>query len=221
MSFYRDASGVYRAPHLDGLDWLEYGFGTRQAAGWPAGPAAIVRQVHSNICLHADGKTGVLGQADGLITRTPAAWLAVRTADCVPILFADTRLHAVAAVHAGWRGTAANIAAAAVSGMRDLFGARPADLLVAIGPAICGACYEVSADVAARFQPWFPERQDLNAAARIGLAEANRRQLVEAGVPAANIESGAPCTFTGADEFYSYRREPGERGRMVTAIRLR
>ncbi len=221
MSFYRDARGLYRAVGFDGLDWLDYGFGTRDARGWPPGPSAIVRQIHSNVCVHADGQTGVLGRADALISRSPGTWLAVRTADCVPILLADERLQAVAAVHAGWKGTAANIAAAAVAGMREVFGTDPADLHAAIGPAICGECYEVSAEVATQIRHWFPERQDLDRKTRVDLPEANRRQLIEAGVRVDRIDSGAPCTFTGPAEFFSYRREPQDRGRMVSAIAVK
>lgn len=218
MKFYRDGRGLYRVAAFDALDWLDYGFSTRAAAGWPPGPAATVKQIHSNLCVHADGQTGVLGCADALTTSTPGTWLAIRTADCVPILIADQRLRAVAAVHAGWRGTAANISAAAVAEMRSLYGSRPEDLLAAIGPAICGECYEVSAEVAARFRPWFPERDDLDRTTTVDLAETNRRQLIEAGLREAGIASGAPCTFTETGDFYSYRRNPGERGRMVAAI---
>lgn len=220
MSFYRDGGGLYRAAAFDDLEWLDHGFSTRAITGWPSGPIATLKQIHSNVCVHADGKTGVLGSADALITSTPGTWLAVRTADCVPILLADERLRAVAAVHAGWRGTAANISAAAVAEMRNLFGSHPEDLRAAIGPAICGQCYEVGADVAARFRVWFPERNDLDRKTTVDLAETNRRQLLEAGLQEAKIASGAPCTFTGTGDFFSYRRNPGERGRMVAAIAI-
>ncbi len=210
MSFYRAEDGVYRVRELDRFGWLQYGFGTRHARGWPPQPAAIVKQIHSNLCVVADGRPGVLGRADALITRSPGTWLAIRTADCVPMLYVDERLRAVAAVHAGWRGSAANIAAAAVAALCENFGTRPEDLNVAIGPAICGRCYEVGPEVAAQF----------DAADHVDLAEVNRRQLIEAGVAPERIVAGAPCTKCHAEEFFSHRREPENRGRMVSAIAL-
>lgn len=218
--FYRDDGGVYRAAILDGLEWLQHGFGTREANGWPPGPAAIVKQVHSDLCLRSDGQPGLLGQADAIATKAPGIWVAVRTADCVPVLVCDERLHAAAAVHAGWRGTAANIAAAAVKKLADEFGSRPQDLRAGIGPAICGKCYQVSAEVAERFRRWFPERTDLDRQTFVDLPEANRRQLVAAGLDPDRIAAGAPCTLENAADFYSYRRAPGERGRMVSAVRI-
>lgn len=218
---YRDGNGTYRAESLDGLDWLEYGFGTRKSHDWPPGPSAIVKQIHSNLCVRTEGETGILGQADALVTATPGVWVAIRTADCVPVLIADERLRAVAAVHAGWRGTAANIVAAAIEKLNKEFGSTPENLRAAIGPAICGKCYQVSAEVAAQFQAWFPERTDLDRQTEIDLPEANRRQLLAAGISPERISAGAPCTWELADDFFSYRRAPGERGRMVAAIRVR
>ncbi|HWR52446.1 MAG TPA: peptidoglycan editing factor PgeF [Bryobacteraceae bacterium] len=220
MRLYRDGNGTYRAESLDGLDWLQHGFGTRDSQNWPPGPAAIVKQIHSNLCILSHGETGVLGHADALATATPGVWLAIRTADCVPVLIVDERLRAVTAVHAGWRGTAANIAGAAVQKLAAEFGSKPEDLIAAIGPAICGKCYQVSAEVATQFQGWFPERTDLDRQTRIDLPETNRRQLVAAGVEPDRIAIGAPCTLEHAGEFYSYRRAPEERGRMVAAIRV-
>jgi YfiH family protein len=216
VSFYKDARGAWRARNLDALDWLEHGFGTRSMEGWPPGPVATVKQIHSAICVTVAGSGGVLGRADALVTRTPGTWLTIRTADCVPILLADVRRRVVAAAHAGWKGTAANIAAAVLGEMDS----DPADVYTAIGPAVCGRCYEVSADVAAQFQRWFTERSDLDRKTLVDLPETNRRQLVEAGVAESRIAFGAPCTLTEASDFYSYRREPGERGRMVSAIRI-
>jgi hypothetical protein len=219
--FYKDARGVYRVEELDRLRWLEHGFGTRASQGWIPGLVAWVKQVHSDRCLTADGASGCLGEADGLISNSAGPYLSVRTADCIPVLIADERLRAIAAVHAGWRGSAGAIARKAVERMQQRFGSRPEDLLAAIGPGICGACYEVGPEVASRFAPWFPERSDLGQRTTLDLAAANRRQLIEAGLDASRIFASALCTACHPDEFHSWRREREQAGRMVSAIAIR
>ena len=219
--FYRDARHVYRAGRLECLSWLEHGFGTRHAGAWVDGAVASLRQVHSDRCVYAGGRTGCLGEGDALISDRPGQWLVIRTADCLPVLFADQRLKAVAAAHAGWRGTVRQIAARTVEALGTRFGSRPEDLVVAIGPGICAACYSVGPEVARQFEPWFPERIDLEHSARIDLAEANRRQLLAAGVPEGNIVAGAPCTACRPEEFFSHRRNPAKASRMVSAIGIR
>ncbi len=108
MAFYQDDRHVYRVPELDSFDWLIHGFGTRQA-DIPAlfANLATVKQVHSAICVEACGRSGVLGEGDALLENTPGSVVAVKTADCVPILLVDERNRALSAVHSGWRGTAA------------------------------------------------------------------------------------------------------------------
>lgn len=219
--FYKDTRPVYRLRELDALAWLDHGFGTRLAGSWTPGPLATLRQVHSNLCVCADGAAGCLGQGDALLSRTPGRYLGIRTADCLPLLIADERLHVVAAVHAGWRGTAASIAVKAVEAMAERFSSRPEDLIVAVGPGICGKCYTVGPDVAGKFRHWFPERSDLERETTLDLAEANRRQLIAAGVPAGRIHTGAPCTLCQAEDFHSHRRSPGKAGRMLSAIAIR
>jgi YfiH family protein len=182
---------------------------------------AWVRQVHSARCLFAGGWTGCLGEADGLITDRPGAYLSIRTADCIPILLADERLRVVAALHAGWRGTVQAIAAAAVETLRHGFGSRPEDLIAAIGPGICANCYEAGPEVAAQFGRWFPERADLNSRTQVDIGEANRRQLIAAGLVTARVFAGAPCTFCHAGEFHSWRRDHVRTGRLVSAIAIR
>jgi YfiH family protein len=130
----------------------------------------------------------------------------------------DERLRAIAAVHAGWRGTVQQIAARAVEALAARYSSRPEDLVVAIGPGICGKCYTVGAPVAVQFQAWFPERTDLDRVTTVDLTEANRRQLVAAGVPEGRICTGAPCTCCRSEEFYSHRRSGGKPGRMISAI---
>jgi polyphenol oxidase len=219
--FYKDTRQVYRVAELDRLEWLDYGFGTRMAGSWTPGPPAWVRQVHSARCVFAGGWAGCLGEADGLVTDRPGSYLSIRTADCIPILIADERLHAVAALHAGWRGTAQSIAAVGVETLRHGFGSRPQDLIAAIGPGICAECYEVGPEVAGQFARWFPERTDLTSQTRLDLSEANRRQLIEAGLAPSRVLAGALCTRCHAEEFHSWRREQVRTGRLVSAIAIR
>ncbi len=218
--FRKDSHHVYRAEALEGFAWLDHGFGTRLSSGWVPGPLAWVKQVHSARVVEARA-AGCLGQADALITATPGLYVGVRTADCVPVLIADQERRAVAAVHAGWRGSADTIVKAAIKALAEHYGSRPEDLVAAIGPAVCGECYEVGPDVAARFTPWFPEGFCRNGRITLDLADANRRQLIEAGLDPARVVTGAPCTVTTAEEFFSWRREKERTGRMVTAIAIR
>lgn len=171
-----------------------------------------------------------LPAADIIINTDPAVAVAVQTADCVPILLVDPESGAVAAAHAGWRGLAARVPAAAVRGLVETAGASPDSLLAAIGPAISAARYEVGADVRARFESggftpeqiarWFP------APTRAGHWlfdgwESARAQLHDAGVPAHRISVAGVCTATFPDLFCSYRRDGAPSGRMAAAIRSR
>lgn len=158
--------------------------------------------------------------ADGLSTDKAAARIAVKTADCVPILLADPVKRVVAAVHAGWRGTASGIASHSVTKMAERYGCRPADLLAALGPSIGPCCFEVDPDAGLRFQPIFPEREDLDRRTTVDLREANRRLLIQAGLEPPNIASETPCTCCGGEEFHSWRRDrrPGERMFAVIEI---
>ena len=212
--FYLDSRHVYRVTELDALEWLEHGFGTRLSDIPGRFPnLATVKQVHSAACVAADGRTGVLGNGDALIENTPGAVVAVRTADCIPILLVDGRSRAVAAVHAGWRGTVARIAASAVAAMQDRFGSAPGDLHAAIGPGIGKCCYEVGPEVAACFGG--------QGRAHIDLAEANRRQLLEAGVTARRIHASNLCTMCRPGEFHSFRRDKEAAGRLYSFAGIR
>jgi YfiH family protein len=122
-----------------------------------------LRQIHTDIVHRVDaaalsGKEAP--QADALVTRERGVLLAVQTADCVPILLADPKNRAVAAIHSGWRGTLRRIAEKTVGRMQMEFGTRPADLIAAIGPGIGGCCYEVGSEVAREFDSQFPEARD-------------------------------------------------------------
>ena len=162
-----------------------------------------------------------VAEADGLVAVEPGTVLAVHAADCVPILLADPRTGAVAAVHAGWRGTAAGIASEAVTVMVDRFGTRPEDVLAAIGPSIGPCHYEVDEPVLERLRhwPWWKAVTTPNARGRwqLDLRAANRRQLVDAGVLPERTEVLDLCTYHHPDLFYSHRRERVT-GRMAAII---
>jgi hypothetical protein len=209
--FYKDSQQVYRVRELDSLAWLVHGFGTR-LADIPErfGGLATLKQIHSAICVGAAGRTGVLGQGDALLEDTAGSVIAVKTADCVPVLLIDDRHRAVAAVHAGWRGTVGRIVEAAIEGMRARFGTLPADLDAAIGPGIGECCYEVGPEVAEQFGG--------QGRAHIDLPGANRRQLLNAGVTPERIYTSNLCTQCGAAEFHSYRRDGEAAGRMYSYV---
>jgi polyphenol oxidase len=204
--FYKDSRGVYRVPELDALEWLTHGFGTRLSD--PPAHLATLKQIHSATCVFAGGRAGQLGEGDALLDNAPGSVLAIKTADCVPILLVDERLRAVAAVHAGWRGTVAGIAARAVVEMTERFGTSSADLHAALGPAIGRCCYEVGPEVAQHFG----ER----GRAHIDLVNANHQQLLAAGISPARIYAAGICTKCAAEQFHSYRRDREAAGRMYS-----
>ena len=219
--FHKDTHQVYRVTELEPYAWLDLGFGTRLSDGWPPAPLIRLKQVHSSICVCADEVAETIATGDALVSSTPGRTLSVRTADCIPILMVDLRLRAIAAVHAGWRGTAEGISSCTQAVLASRYGSRPEDLSVAIGPGICCKCYTIGPEVAERFRAWFPEWSRLGTPATLDLAEANRRQLVAAGVPECRIYTGAPCTSCRPEEFYSHRRSGGKPGRMISAVRIR
>jgi hypothetical protein len=169
---------------------------------------ATLRQVHSTDCVLAAGRSGELGEGDALLENTPGSVVAVKTADCLPILLVNGRHRAVAVVHAGWRGTAAGIAQRAVEAMRAQFGSLAGDLDAAIGPGIGKCCYEVGPEVAAEFGQ--------QGRAHVDLAEANRRQLMDAGVTPERIYASNLCTMCRCEEFHSFRRDKEAAGRMYS-----
>jgi hypothetical protein len=218
----------------------------RSSEDWPL---ITGKQIHSDIvhCV-SDPPDHVLA-GDGLITRTPGILLAVLTADCLPIIVVDTRLHAVGVFHAGWRGTLKRIAEKGVGEMRRQFGSRPTDLKAAIGPGIRACCYQVGAEIRDKFDGQFsyakelfretkesdevrqkypllflsaraPGHSELPQKIFLNLAEANLRQLIEAGVPAKNVFDLDQCTSCRPDLFFSHRAEKGVTGRMIAAVGL-
>lgn len=186
-----------------------HGFGTR------SGPLsqdnmATLKQVHSARSLVAT-RAGCAGEADGLITAQPGLAISVRTADCLPILLADPERRVVAAIHAGWRGTATRIVLETIAKMEREYGTDPGDLLAAIGPGIGVCCYQVGEEVRRQF--------GLIGAGHLDLAQENRRQLREAGVAEARIDLLGLCTFCD-QRFHSWRRDKEQAGRMISFIRL-
>jgi YfiH family protein len=212
--FDKDSGFIYRVSELESLPWLIHGFGTRRT-DIPAqfGQLATLKQIHSASCVPAEGRCGILGEGDALLENTPGAVIAVKTADCIPILLADERRRAVAAVHAGWRGTAANIAVGAIQAMRERFGTEPEDLHAAIGPGIGRCCYEVGPEVSAQFGEQGRVRLDLPAI--------NRAQLIEAGVTAERIYASNLCTMCHVEEFESFRRDGAAAGRLYSFVGIR
>lgn len=214
--FHLGTDGVYRCHAFDEqFPWQNHGFGTRTR-----NPAAQVtlRQVHSAIVANAQNLKDREREGDALVTDEVNRSIGVRTADCVPILLLDSEHRAVAAVHAGWRGSAAGIIAHAVQQLMEDFGARAADIHAAIGPCIRSCCYEVGSDVAEQFQSLFPEWRPIERKRRLDLTEANRRQLVATGVPADHIYDCERCTACEPDVFFSYRRQPEITDRMIASI---
>ncbi len=222
--FRRCSDDVFRAAALDGLPWLQHGFGTRLSAGWPASRQlaskhlATAKQIHSDRVLLVESP-GPQGEGDALISNRPGVGLAIRTADCLPILIADSRTRAVAAVHAGWRGVVSEIASKTIHAMCQELDSKPEDLVVAIGPGIGPCCFEVGPEVAIQFAPFFPEL-DLSGRAKIDLVETTCRQLRRNGVSQGQISASGLCSCCSPGLFESYRRDRDGAGRMVAMIEV-
>ena len=180
-------------------------------------------QVHgAAVAVVGAGDAGTsIPDVDGLAAIEPGTVLAVHAADCATMLLADPRTGAVAAVHAGWRGTAAGIAMEAVRSLTDRFGSRAHDLLVAVGPSIGPCHYEVDEPVRERLGRWgwWDAVATPNPRGRwqLDLREANRRQLVDVGVRPEHVEILDLCTYHHPDLFYSHRRDRIT-GRMAAVI---
>lgn len=197
-----------------------------------------LRQIHSALVLPirrqdgvfegrlqtADGKAVL--EADGAVTDLPGVMLAVQTADCVPVLIADVNKRAVAAIHAGWRGTVARIVEKGCETMREEYGSRPEDLVAAVGPSIGACCYAVGGEVRSQFGSQFEYADALFTTVgdqmHLDLWEANRRQLLDAGVPEERITVLGECTACalsqGERKYFSHRDEHGFTGRMISVI---
>lgn len=217
------------APHLFSTTDLRLG-----GSGWAdlarslgLAPSNVLhpRQAHGAdavVVSHRDSDPAAVGAAaaDIIMTGTSTFGVAVRSADCVPLLLADARTGAVAAAHAGWRGTAAGVARAAVQQLERHFGSRPEDLIVAVGPSIGPCCYRVGEELLPAFgeagRCWFSR---LHGGLMLNLWKANEDQLVQAGVKRGNVHVAELCTAMHGEVFPSYRRDGRRAGRLVAVIK--
>ncbi len=189
-----------------------------QALGFKAEQVARLNQIHGLDVVEAHS-AGVQ-TADALVSRTPGLLLAIGTADCYPLLLADEEAGIIGAAHAGWKGTLGQIGARTVEAMTRL-GATPATIRAAVGPGICGAHYEVSAEVAGQFRAagMAESVSAVGGGEHLDLAGANRAGLLAAGLLPEHLWVSGRCSTE--DEFYSYRRDSGRTGRMWAVIGLR
>jgi YfiH family protein len=187
---------------------------------------------------------------DGLLTATPGLLLAIQTADCLPVILVDAKRRAIGVFHTGWRGTVKRIVEKGVGQMQHWFGSRPRDLRAAVGPGIHGCCYDVGEDVRGKFESQFsyagklfrevkesdpvrekypllfltaraPGHGELPNKIFLDLVEANRQQLLEAGVPSKSIWTSPLCTNCNHDLLFSHRGEKGKTGRMMGVVGIR
>lgn len=177
------------------------------------GAPRVVNQVHGNRVVQARAATLAV-DADGIVSTEPGEVIAVRVADCVPVLLAAPG--GVAAIHAGWRGTAADIVRVGLAELLRATGARPADVRAAVGPAICGACYEVGDEVIAAVGRVAPGEGWRVGERNVDLPEANAAILRAEGIPVERLARCTRCT----PGFWSFRRDGAAGGRQVGAIRL-
>jgi hypothetical protein len=197
-----------------------------------------------------DGSLPLGLKGDGLMTDEPGLLLGIQTADCIPVLVADRKRRAVAAFHAGWRGTVQRIVESGIGRMRLQFGSRPEDLVAAIGPGIGPCCYSVGEEVLSEFESQFayarelfcevydsdpvrtrypmlfltqraPGHSPIGPSLHLNLAEANRRQLLAAGLKPRSIHLVGGCTSCQPELFFSHRGSHGHAGRMMSLIGIR
>jgi polyphenol oxidase len=206
-----------------------------------------LQQMHSDVVQLFKAPSTEPRKGDASVSNTPGLALGVQTADCVPILLVDPRKRAVAAVHAGWRGTLSRIAQKTIGRMQFEFASKPADLLAALGPSIGPCCYEVGVELVTRFTGQFADAHDyfdeprtgeepnpmqwLNMAppghqpapenVHLDLRRANRSQLVAAGLRPNNIYASDLCTACRSDLLFSYRREGSLSGRLLSVVGIR
>jgi polyphenol oxidase len=206
-----------------------------------------LKQIHSDVIHVFDDAPSDPCRGDASITKRPNLLLAIQTADCVPILLVDPRKRAIAAIHAGWRGTLARIAAKTIGKMQMHFATNPRDLLAAIGPSIGPCCYEVGTEVATQFLSQFadapayfdefrtgdepnpiqwlnmmpPGHQPPPKGVLLDLRKANRSQLLAAGLRPQNIHTIDLCTACHPNLLFSYRKQGPHSGRLMSIIALR
>jgi YfiH family protein len=216
-------------------------------------PIVTIRQIHSSVVVVANSShIGQPCEGDGLMTDKPGLLLGILTADCTPVLVADRKRKAVAAFHAGWRGTVKRIVESGIERMRQEFSSQPEDLVAAIGPSIGPCCYAVGEDVLSEFTSQFAYAPELfhevydsdpakqkyptlslthtqrapgdsskGPGLHLNVAEANRRQLLDAGLKPRNISMGGGCTRCQPQLFFSHRGSQGRAGRMLSVVGIR
>src|SRR3989440_8085205 len=197
--------------------------------GWTLAACWQVHGADVRVVRDAEDTQSEREHCDALTTRAPGVLLGVKTADCVPVLLGDACTGACAAVHAGWRGTLAEIVKHALASMREEFGTEARDVRAAVGPAALACCYEVGHEVIEAFRAKFPNADSLFTPTREGHAladiqRANREQLVESGVAPERIHALPLCTICRPELFFSYRRDRklyGRTGRLLSVIGLR
>jgi len=242
-----------RVLNLSFTDWdtrenvLENRRRFQSALGASKFPLINLKQIHSAVIWPFASAPKEPCKGDASLTKTPGLLLGVQTADCVPILLVDPRKRAVAAVHAGWRGTLARILEKTVGELVANYNSDPSDLLAAIGPSIGPCCYEVGAELVIQFTSQFADAADYFDEPRSGeepnplqwmnmmppghqpppknvhldLPKANRSQLLAAGLREKNIFSSNLCTACHPDLFFSYRKQGPRSGRLLSAIGLK
>jgi YfiH family protein len=192
-----------------------------EAGGFALAHLHTARQVHGVAVVRVeagdDPAATAAREADALVSSAPGVTLGVYTADCVPILLADDEGR-VAAVHAGWRGTVAGVAAAAVKELAAL-GAAPGRLRAAFGPSICARSFEVGEEVAEAFARVTPEAVVRGPGRpHVDLWAANRALLIAAGLAPGHIDAAPPCSHCDAERFFSFRRDGAQIGQMLSFI---
>ncbi|HTV16801.1 MAG TPA: peptidoglycan editing factor PgeF [Acidobacteriaceae bacterium] len=224
-----------------------------EALGAPKMKVVTLKQIHSSMVKRAgidDADRDAPCYGDGLMTNEPGVLLAIQTADCIPVLVADVKRRAVAAFHAGWRGTLQRIVENGVGRMRSEFNSQPEDLIAAIGPGIAACCYAVGEEVRSEFASQFayapelltevsdadpihdkypllfltaraPGHSNLGPQIHLDLMEANRRQLLDAGLRAGSIAVIGHCTRCQNNRYFSYRAEQGFTGRLLSVVGVR
>ena len=224
-----------------------------EALGAPEMEVLTLKQIHSSLVkrvIVADAEATQGCKGDGMFTGEPGLLLAIQTADCIPVLVADVKRRAVAAFHAGWRGTLQRIVESGVGRMRSEFRSRPEDLIAAIGPGIAACCYAVGEEVRSEFASQFayapglfrevsdsdpirdkypllfltaraPGHSNLGPELHLDLMEANRRQLLDAGLRAEAITTISDCTRCQNNRYFSYRAEQGFAGRLLSVVGMR
>lgn len=164
---------------------------------------------------------GKVSGYDALITDRKEIYLGILTADCYPVMVHDRRTGACGAAHAGWQGTVGRIAYKTVNAMKEAFGTRPEDCLAWIGTGISAEHYEIGDEVAGRFDSrYLTPSLSGNGKHLLDLSATNRDQLLEAGIPALQLECSAWCSWRDREQFFSYRRDHGSTGRMLSLIGL-